>query len=106
MWWDADIDAVMRRTRKRPVPSGRVPGGEALAIGVALSGFSVVMLGLATNLACGGASGLHHLLLRRRLHDVAEALDAAEHRDRRRGRGLSADDRLGRGHRFVGIEAC
>jgi protoheme IX farnesyltransferase len=54
MWWDADIDAVMRRTRKRPVPSGRVPGGEALAIGLALSGFSVVMLGLATNLVAAG----------------------------------------------------
>jgi heme o synthase len=54
MWWDADIDAVMRRTRKRPVPSGRVEGGEALAIGVALSGFSVVMLGLATNLVAAG----------------------------------------------------
>jgi heme o synthase len=54
MWWDADIDAVMRRTRKRPVPSGRVTGGEALAIGVALSGFSVVMLGLATNLVAAG----------------------------------------------------
>lgn len=49
MWWDADIDAVMRRTAKRPVPSGRVSGEEALAIGLALSGFSVVMLGLATN---------------------------------------------------------
>jgi heme o synthase len=54
MWWDADIDAVMRRTRKRPVPSGRVDGGEALAIGLALSGFSVVMLGLATNLVAAG----------------------------------------------------
>ena len=54
MWWDADIDAVMRRTRKRPVPSGRVTGGEALAIGLALSGFSVVMLGLATNLVAAG----------------------------------------------------
>ena len=51
MWWDADIDAVMRRTAKRPVPSGRVSADEALAIGVALSGISVVMLGLATNLA-------------------------------------------------------
>ncbi len=50
MWWDADIDAVMRRTAKRPVPSGRVTGGEAAAIGVALSGFAVVMLWLATNL--------------------------------------------------------
>ncbi len=51
MWWDADIDAVMRRTSRRPIPSGRVTGGEALAVGLALSGFSVVMLGLATNWA-------------------------------------------------------
>ena len=50
MWWDADIDAVMQRTAKRPVPSGRVEAGEALAIGVALSGISVVMLALASNL--------------------------------------------------------
>jgi heme o synthase len=50
MWWDADIDAVMKRTARRPVPSGRVEGGEALAIGLALSGISVVMLALATNL--------------------------------------------------------
>ncbi len=54
MWWDADIDAVMRRTSKRPVPSGRVAPEDALAIGLALSGFSVVMLGLATNLAAAG----------------------------------------------------
>jgi protoheme IX farnesyltransferase len=50
MWWDADIDAIMRRTRKRPVPSGAVTADEAKAIGFALSGISVVMLGLATNL--------------------------------------------------------
>jgi protoheme IX farnesyltransferase len=54
MWWDADIDAVMRRTMRRPVPSGRVQAGEALALGLALSGFSVVMLGLATNLVAAG----------------------------------------------------
>jgi protoheme IX farnesyltransferase len=50
MWWDADIDAVMKRTARRPVPAGRVEAGEALAIGLALSGISVVMLALATNL--------------------------------------------------------
>ena len=50
MWWDADIDALMKRTQSRPVPSGRVEGGEALGIGLALSGISIVMLGLATNL--------------------------------------------------------
>jgi protoheme IX farnesyltransferase len=50
MWWDADIDARMRRTRGRPVPSGLVGHQEALAIGLVLSGFSVVMLALAANL--------------------------------------------------------
>ncbi len=50
MWWDADIDAVMKRTKGRPVPSGRVAGGEALGLGLALSGISIVMLGLASNL--------------------------------------------------------
>jgi protoheme IX farnesyltransferase len=54
MWWDADIDAVMKRTARRPVPSGRVEAGEALAIGLALSGISVVMLALATNLVAAG----------------------------------------------------
>jgi protoheme IX farnesyltransferase len=49
MWWDADIDAAMRRTRGRPVPAGRVTPGEALGLGLALSGISVVMLGLAAN---------------------------------------------------------
>ena len=54
MWWDADIDAVMKRTKGRPVPSGRVSGAEALGLGLALSGISVVMLGLATNLVAAG----------------------------------------------------
>ena len=54
MWYDADIDAVMRRTAKRPVPSGRVEPGEALAIGLGLSAISVVMLALATNLVAAG----------------------------------------------------
>ncbi|MEW9919299.1 heme o synthase [Marimonas sp. MJW-29] len=50
MWWDADIDAVMRRTSKRPIPAGKVQPGEALALGVALSGLSVMMLALSANL--------------------------------------------------------
>ena len=48
MWWDADIDRVMRRTRNRPIPSGKVQPGEAMALGVALSGMAVIMLALAT----------------------------------------------------------
>jgi len=50
MWWDADIDAVMKRTVKRPIPAGRVEPREALYLGVALSGLSVMMLALASNL--------------------------------------------------------
>ncbi len=50
MWWDADIDAIMKRTTSRPIPSGRVQPGEALGLGLALSGFSVILLALATNL--------------------------------------------------------
>ncbi|MBP7241514.1 heme o synthase [Amaricoccus sp.] len=49
MWWDRDIDAVMARTKGRPIPSGRVEHDAALALGVTLSGFSVVMLGLVAN---------------------------------------------------------
>ncbi len=54
MWWDADIDALMRRTARRPVPAGTVAGGEALGLGLALSGIAVVMLGLAANLLAAG----------------------------------------------------
>ncbi len=54
MWYDADIDVIMKRTRGRPVPSGRVEAGEALAIGIALSVMSVAMLGLATNWLAAG----------------------------------------------------
>ena len=53
MWWDADIDAVMRRTRNRPIPSGRVQPGEALGLGLTLGAFAVVLLALATNLLAG-----------------------------------------------------
>ncbi|MGR3661923.1 MAG: heme o synthase [Paracoccaceae bacterium] len=54
MWYDADIDAVMKRTQGRPVPSGKVTADEAFAIGIALSGMAVVMLGLAANFFAAG----------------------------------------------------
>ena len=54
MWWDADIDRVMTRTRKRPIPAGLVAPEDAKALGFALSGFSVVMLGLAANWFAAG----------------------------------------------------
>ena len=53
MWWDADIDAVMKRTQKRPIPAGKVGATEAMQIGVALSALSCIMLALATNIFAG-----------------------------------------------------
>src|SRR5246500_951244 len=49
MWYDADIDAVMTRTCRRPIPAGRVLPGEALGFGATLAVGSVVMLGLTAN---------------------------------------------------------
>ncbi|MBS0384290.1 MAG: protoheme IX farnesyltransferase [Proteobacteria bacterium] len=47
MWFDADIDAVMTRTRTRPIPAGRVDREEALMLGLVLSGLSVMTMLLA-----------------------------------------------------------
>src|SRR5438876_2689867 len=46
MWYDADIDAVMTRTSRRPIPRGRVAPGEALTFGIVLAAFSVGVLGV------------------------------------------------------------
>jgi protoheme IX farnesyltransferase len=51
MWYDADIDAVMQRTSRRPIPMGRVTGAEALAFGLILSFFAVFTLGAVANWA-------------------------------------------------------
>ena len=51
MWYDRDIDAVMRRTATRPLPAGRMMPGEALGFGVVLAIGSVVVMGLAVNWA-------------------------------------------------------
>ena len=53
MWWDADIDAVMKRTVNRPIPAGKVTAQAAMYLGVALSGLSVMMLSLSANLLAG-----------------------------------------------------
>ncbi|MGO1120246.1 heme o synthase [Rhodovibrionaceae bacterium A322] len=49
MWYDRDIDAIMSRTQSRPLPQGRVEPSEALAFGIVLTLFSVVLMGLAVN---------------------------------------------------------
>ncbi|WP_460449232.1 heme o synthase [Alsobacter sp. SYSU BS001988] len=54
MWYDADIDAMMSRTAKRPIPAGRITREEALAFGMTLSVGSVATLGLITNWVAAG----------------------------------------------------
>ncbi len=54
MWYDRDIDAAMSRTKGRPIPAGRVLPDEALAFGVTLSLFSVMVMGLAVNWVAAG----------------------------------------------------
>jgi protoheme IX farnesyltransferase len=54
MWYDADIDQQMRRTRGRPVPAGKVKGEEAATLGVVLSLLSVMFLGFAINWFAAG----------------------------------------------------
>ena len=49
MWFDADVDAVMSRTARRPIPAGRVMPQEALAFGMTLAFGSVAVLGLVAN---------------------------------------------------------
>ena len=49
MWYDRDIDAVMRRTRERPLPAGRMAPGDALGFGCVLAAASVLVMGIGVN---------------------------------------------------------
>ncbi|MDH3700864.1 MAG: heme o synthase [Alphaproteobacteria bacterium] len=51
MWYDRDIDALMERTRDRPIPKGRINPSDALTFGVVLAGGSVFFMGLAVSYA-------------------------------------------------------
>ncbi|WP_368414192.1 heme o synthase [Falsiroseomonas sp.] len=54
MWYDRDIDALMRRTARRPIPAGRIEPGAALGFGLTLAVASVAVMGLATNWVAAG----------------------------------------------------
>ena len=53
-WYESDIDSIMKRTQKRPLPAGRMERGSALHFGVGLGVFSVILMGLATNVVAAG----------------------------------------------------
>ena len=58
MWYDRDIDAVMRRTANRPIPGGRIEAGGALGFGIVLAAGSVLVMGLMINLVAGAVLAL------------------------------------------------
>ncbi|MGQ9367318.1 heme o synthase [Azospirillum sp. ST 5-10] len=58
MWYDRDIDAVMSRTARRPIPSGRIEPDDALAFGVVLAAAAVLVMGLAVNWVAAGILAL------------------------------------------------
>jgi protoheme IX farnesyltransferase len=65
-WYEVEVDAKMRRTSKRPLPAGRMERQSALHFGVGLGGFSVLLMGLATNWLAAGllaASILFYVLI-------------------------------------------
>ena len=100
MYLDRDIDEIMRRTRRPAAPGARRRRPIArLRFGFVL-GAVVLLLPVDHGERAGGDAGaLGDRLLRLRLHDVAEAHDDAEHRDRRRGRRGAGARRMGGGHR-------
>jgi len=58
MWYDRDIDALMSRTRDRPIPAGRMDPDEALSFGIVLSIASVTVMALAVNFAAAALLAL------------------------------------------------
>jgi heme o synthase len=61
-WFDRDIDAEMHRTRRRPLPAGRIPAGQALAIGVALNILAFAVLWSGANLLAASLALLGTLI--------------------------------------------
>jgi heme o synthase len=58
MWYDADIDAVMTRTARRPIPRGIISRAEALAFGLVLACSAVTVLGIAVNVTAAALLAL------------------------------------------------
>jgi len=74
MWWDADIDRIMKRTQDRPVPSGKVSANNAMLVGLWMSVISIGMLGLASNWLAAALLAFTIFFLRSYLFNVAQTL--------------------------------
>jgi len=55
-WFDRDIDALMNRTRRRPLPSGRIPAWHALALGIVLNALAFAVLWAGANLLAASSA--------------------------------------------------
>src|SRR5438270_3857677 len=76
-WFEADIDAKMRRTANRPLPAGRMERQSALHFGVGLATFSVLLIGACDQLARGRPARRVDPVLRASIYRLAEAEDPA-----------------------------
>jgi protoheme IX farnesyltransferase len=61
-WYDRDIDFLMSRTRRRPIPDGRIPAWHALVIGIAMNGVAFAVLWAWANLLAAGLALLATLI--------------------------------------------
>ena len=93
--FDRDLDAVMSRTRSRPIPDGRVPILHAVVLGIVMNVAAGLWLDGSANLLAAAlalAGTAWYLVV---LHRLAEAAVDPEHRDRRRRRVLPPARRVG-----------
>ena len=97
MWYERDIDAVMRRTAAAAVAGGPDDARRGARFRRRAGGRLGPGHGAGDQLGGGGLAGADHRLLRFRLYHLAQAAHPAEHRDRRRRRRVPAADRLGGG---------
>jgi heme O synthase-like polyprenyltransferase len=94
-YFDRDIDELMNRTKRRPLPAHTVPPENAFVFGLILGVISFALMAFFVNLVAAFLHAGGDGLLRRHLHADPEALDTAEHRAWWRGRGAAAGNWLG-----------
>ena len=106
-WWERRADALMHRTRTRPIPAGRMAPLQALVLGATLSVFGVVYLAIICNALSAVLTAITIVIYIFALH-TAEARQYGQHGCRRDSGRNPADDRLGgcaRRHQSGGVES-
>ena len=98
MWYDRDIDAMMERTKARPLPAGADGGRGGFGFWRKFVGLFCHYYGLGGQFIGGWLAGGGDLILCLRLYDWLKTPHAAKYRDWRRGGGFPAGDWLGGGN--------